>query len=208
MANWDHRQHQLYDQNGSLNAYELESGSYVIPLAEAAPTNAAELATWSPVAVIQVHAPYRMRRVYFKGRKNGSPPILPSPVSAGASTFLWGTLAFQQPTLDATAGNLNWEGTGQYEFVETCRSSVDDGFLLLNNPFTQSFQVQVQQHFSPGTVPYGAVAQAGPEARIGYTIGSQMDLTDPFYTYIIPSFVPGQFFNADMLNGHAHVPNL
>lgn len=204
--NWDQYQPQLYDSTGAFDEYEIVSGLVVIPIAEQPPESQSELIDWSPVRVVRVHPEYRIRRTSFRNRKTGSPPVLPSPKSSGALIFLGGTLAFQQPQLNSSLVMYNWEGMGQYEFVENCRSSVDDGFLLTNKPFTQTIQAENQLAFQGGQqVALGAVAQAGDDAKSGYVLAQQTSLLTTNYSYSCPSYIPSLFFNEDLVNGAAPI---
>lgn len=209
---WD--QNQVFNyapEGGCIDQFEIESGQFVIPLAEDPPTSEEALKTWSPVAVVKVHAEYRRKVVNFKLQKNGTPPKAPSPKNTGAMVFIGGTLAFPTPQLDSTLSNFNWRTLGQYEFIENCRSSVDDGFLLTGRPFTLQTQADFRQFLGDTSqIKYGAIAQAGDDAQTGYLIGQiatqQGSLTLPDFSYTIPTFVPALFFSSDVLNGHAPIP--
>ena len=206
---WDNYQWFNYAELGCLDEFELKAGAYELPIAADPPTDLDALKTWSPVVVVQAHAPYRIKRVNFKAKKNGSPPQIPSPASSGALVFLGGTLVFPTPQPDMTTSTFNWQAMGRYEFIENCRSDNSDGFVLTGRPFTLQVQADNQNLPFAGNVDYGAVAQAGPDAQMGYLVGqaAQSDgLTDPYFAYTIPTFWPSMFLSADVLNGYAPIP--
>lgn len=205
-SNWDHYQSTLYRTNGSLDEFELVEGLFALPVAEAPPTDPVLLAAWSPVVLVRAHAPYRRKTVHFKGRKTGSPPMLVKPASTGALAFVGGTLAYQQPQSDTSLTGLIWEGSGSYTFIENCRSDPDDGFVLTGTPWITYNQQQTLTQGADYRPVYGAVAQAGVDARAGYGASLQLNLNSSNYTYTVATYVPGLFFSSGMLNGEAVQP--
>lgn len=199
----DNYQGHRYNKTGTVNDYELVAGVYLLPVAESEDTTDP---TWSPVDLIQAHAPYRIRTLQFRAEKHASPPLMPAPADTGAFKFLGGNLAFMPPRVDANGGHLTWGSYGDYTFVENCRSSLSDGFVLgLNLPFATTFQQGVST-VGENPAQYGAISQAGNDARLGFVVGQQLSMTDPAYSYDVPSFVPAVFFDQNMANGQADLP--
>lgn len=203
---WDNQQSGNYKQAGGFDEYQIETGLIAVPVAEEPPTDPTALASWSPVRFIRVHPPYRRRFVHFKASKNGTPPQLPPPESSGACVLMSGMVAYQTPQIDSTLGNYTWTGTVQHEYIENCRHSHSDGYLLTNLPWTTPTQADMQMSIGQGfTPPFGAIAQAGADARTGYTAALQLSpshLTQTNFTYTIPSYLPPLFFNDQMINGY------
>lgn len=185
----------LYESGPALlNDYTLMSGVCVIPVAEEPPEDPEELKTWSPVIKLQLHAPYRIRNAKYIARKNNSPPVLPSPGDTGKFIFLGGSVSF----LNApnSASNFDWSCNAAYSYVENCVSRTLDGFVLGTIPFQLMSQTQNQQAAggSP-TIPYGAISEAGLDAKVGWL----QSATGPTY-YNTPSYFPGLFFNDGLMN--------
>lgn len=190
-----------YRSGGMENTYTLEPGVFVLPVAEEPPTNTEELTDWSPVVVVQAHAPYRIRQVKFSTKKSGSPPVLPSPQDCGAFTFIGGSLYFPSPAADPSGSRFLWHGAGEYVFVEEARSAVEDGFVLGSDPIPNSTYLALRQILPAGQPQTGAVSQAGDEVKIAYGEAGQVSLNAPSYSYYSTAYFPGVFFNTGMLNG-------
>lgn len=191
------------DQDGSYNylngpgihnRFHIVEGVCVLPVAEAPPTDAGELAEWSPVAVMRLHSPYRIRRSSFAATKQTRPPVLPAPGSEGKFEFVGGSLDF------ATVPNANtfdWYCGTEFVYVENCVSRTIDGFVLGTGPF--QFPAQQQAELSTGNPlasSPGAISQAGGDAKRGFS-----DQSNGPNSYTSMSFFPGLFFNSEMNNG-------
>jgi hypothetical protein len=208
MPSWDYRQAGLYDNFGLENDYTLVEGVFALPVAEETPTDPTALAAWSPVHTVRAHAPYRIRTVDFTVRKTGNPPVVPSPGSAGKHTFLGGVLAFAHPSFNLTLGRYDWTVGGSYSFVETCRSNVEDGFVLGGGSFGLESQVYNASQLQPSTPAYGAISAAGTDARRGYSQASQISMDNPGWIYDTVTYFPATFFNDEQLKGETYFPGL
>ena len=203
--NWDHYQSPLYRSTGAMDEFELVEGVFALPVAEEPPTEIEALAAWSPVVLVRGHSPYRRKTVHFKSAKSGAPPVLARPASTGALAFLGGTLAFQQPQMDTSLARFVWEGMGSYTFVENCRSDPEDGFVLTGVPWTTYNQTVNYSTGVTATPQFGAVAQAGSDAKFGFAVGMSMSLSDPGYSYNVATYIPGKFFGSGLLNGDIEI---
>lgn len=191
------------DQDGSLNYlngpgihnnFRIVEGICILPVAEAPPTDPGEMASWSPVAVMRLHSPYRIRRSSFAATKQTRPPVLPAPGSEGKFEFIGGSLDFAT----VPNGNLfDWYCGTEFVYVENCVSRTIDGFVLGTTPF--QFPVQQQAELSTGTPSAsspGAISDAGGDAKRGFS-----DQNNGPNNYTAMSFFPGLFFNSELNNG-------
>lgn len=156
----------------------------------------------SPVVTVVAHAPHRIRRVVFCTKKAGGPPMVPSPESTGAFTFLGGALHFDYPGFDATGTAHTWQVRGEYAFVETVKHTDDGGYVLGSVVIPSAINFTLNQIYGGGQAPpEGAVQQAGPDVTMGYRESLGVDFTAATYSYHCPTFYPGRFLHNGMLNG-------
>lgn len=200
-ANYDNYQGYLTGY-GAKEDYEIVSGVVHIPLAENPPTDLAALAVWSPVVPVQVHASYRRRTMHWKATKQGGPPIIPSPISTGKFSFEGGVIEFQTPRADGTFGKFDWTVSGAYHFIEVCRHSNEDGFILGVPATTLTTQAANAQNYTTSFPPLGAISAGGNDALYGYRAAKSNDVTAPNWIYNTISFFPGELLNDYVANGH------
>lgn len=193
------------------NEYRIDPGVCVLPIAQEPPTSPSELQSWSPVVVLRLHAPYRLRRVRYTSKKQQNPPIIPKPADVGAFVFVGGSLGFQT-SLNLSLSSYDWLAVTDYTFVEDCVSRNQDGFVLGVGPWTTFTTVENSRFFGgalevgnaiSGNGSLGAIGQAGPDAQIGYRMGKQAALfiaRNEGWGYNTPSFFPGDFLNGAMVN--------
>lgn len=204
----DTRQQTNYPEGVRVrNDYTLEPGVCVLPLAQDPPTAQAELANWSPVVVLRLHAPYRLRRVNYDTMKQKNPPVLPSPESTGAFVFVGGTLIFNN-ALDNSLSNYDWRTQADYLYVENCVSRTQDGFVLGLPPYDTATMPRNYQTYPPNSPGVGAIAEAGADARVGYTMGTTIGnyISSGAWGYNVCSFFPGNLFNDNIVNGGPDSP--
>lgn len=187
---------------GVTNEYTIVPGVCILPVAESAPCNPAELAEWSPVVVLRLHSPYRIRKVSYSGKKSRTPPILPSPNDVGAFVFTGGTLMFHAPEINQSMVSSDWPVETQYTYIENCPSRTIDGFVL----GVPSYPMVVQQENlalagGTGTPQFGAIAQAGQDAKVGWTLSQGLNLDYTNWTYNCQAYYPGVLFNDNLPNG-------
>lgn len=207
MAYWDTTQSGQYTALNNSNDFELNEGVYVLPVAETAPTDNAELAAWSPVAIVRAHAPYRIRKVVYRYDKTGTPPVIPSPESQGAFTFLGGSVAFASPKPNLSFAAYDWTVGGIYSFVENCRSDPDDGFVLGSFPFPMITDFNNTETYSPDMAgEFGAIAQAGDLAKRGVNQAFSIGLLNN-WLYNSTCYFPGDLLNNQMVNGVTEFPS-
>lgn len=192
------------DGSQVLNEYDLRPGVCIIPVAEAPPTDLVALRTWSPVVVLKLHAPYRLRRVRYESFKQNNPPIMPAPESAGAFVFVGGAIVFSNG-LNQSGVAADWKTRTEYSYVENCVSRTEDGFVLGVTPYgTLNIDQQTAAQYPPTNTQIGAVAQAGTAAKIGFTMGqaiTQAVTANRAWAYTVCSFAPGTLFNNQIANG-------
>lgn len=207
----DTRQTDLYvDGPSIINDYKIVSGEIAIPVAEEPPDDLAALQVWSPVIILKLHSPYRIRKARFLTKKQSAPPIAPSPISTGAFTFLSGS--FITTNTPNTANGYDWGVDCIYTYVENCVSRTEDGFVLGVPGFLTANQ---QDYLASGggvpvVPPFGAIYQAGDDAKIGWLQGI-LSLTPilPFgiqLPYSNISYYPGLFFNDNLMNASLSTP--
>lgn len=202
----DNNQVELYGpHHGLTNEFRVRPGVCVLPLAEDPPETDAELATYSPVAVLRLHAPYRERIANYIAEKTNNPPMLPPPENTGSFVFTGGDLTFAN-RLNATGRNFDWSIGCRYTFVENCVSRTEDGFVLGLLPYSWlTSEVNATEGYVTPAPGGGAVAAAGKDALVGFKQGlfaiadSQGHLKTP-WGYNTSSYFPGTFFYSDLLN--------
>lgn len=199
----DETQAPLYtDGSASLDEYDFFPGVCVLPLAEDPPTELEALKAWSPVAVMRLHAPYRLRNASSRAVKSNNPPMAPAPADGGKFVFVGGSLTVHN-TLNQTLNNYDWTVTTEFTFVENCVSRVEDGFVLGAAPWVWKTTIDNQNStLYGGTISLGAVSAAGRDAQLGYfqALAALPNLSGR-WRYNSPTFYPGVFMNAEMDNG-------
>jgi len=166
----DSLQADLYTTAALHNAFEIDPGVCILPLAEDPPESLGELATWSPVVVLRLHAPYRLRRMIHAADKKNNPPPLPSYGDAGKFVFTGGTLEIYNK-LNSTFRNFDWSVACNYTFVEDCVCREQDGYVLGNTVFTWQSDVDNQSQIGASSPNIGAISEAGVDALVGYHQG-------------------------------------
>lgn len=186
-----------------LNTYHMESGVCVLPLAEDPPTDEVALRSYSPVVVLRLHAPYRIRKVVYDAKKQNNPPVMPAYADTGRFTFISGTMSVSN-NLNATNANYDWNATTEYIYVERCASRSQDGFVLGIQPWqwdTDAANKSIYGSASPMSQG-GAMVNAGVYPLIGAALSNQINLlSSNGWGYNCSSFYPGLFFNPDLVNG-------
>jgi hypothetical protein len=198
----DEWQSPQYGPNGGIdNEYQLVEGVAVLPVAETPPSDDTQLASWSPVDVIRLHAPYRVRTARVSATKSNTPPVLPTPKSQGSFKFLGGNMVFPSPSLNSGLSAFDWKAEATYQFVENCVSRPQDGFVLGQLSFTYQTQVENLAAWGNPIAPqFGAVATAGKTTLCGYYAATLIDTyANQNWTYCEPSYWPGTIFNDGML---------
>lgn len=192
----------LYLEGPSIvNTYQIEQGVCILPLAEDPPTDPTKLAAWSPVVVLRLHSPYRIRTAKFAAKKNLTPPVIPSPSDTGAFVFVGGNLAFTN--VINPAGGHDWTNQTAYVYVENCVSRTEDGFVLGTPGFTYPSQYDNARLVggTPQVDSPGAIAYAGEDAKIGYYLSRNETLAMSIGLYNTISYFPGTLFNDGLMNG-------
>ncbi len=184
------------------NEYELKSGVCILPVAESAPCNPNELAEWSPVVVLRLHSPYRIRKARFDVKKSTTPPILPAVGDTGAFVWIGGTINFGPPSVNAGLVSSDWSVSAEYVYVEDCVSRTIDGFVLGTPSYIlDSQRSNLANTGGAGTPPFGAIAQAGTDAKVGWTLSQSINPSSTLWSYTCQSYYPGKFFNDYLPNG-------
>ena len=202
----DQNQMVLYPEGAGINnTYSLVSGMAILPIAAMPPTDAEALAEWSPVVILQLHAPYRMRRIARGNAKQNTPPVMATPQSVGAFVFLGGSLTFQT-AMNSSQYQSDWMVSSEYVYVENCVSRPQDGFILGSQPF-QTLPISDAIVGYGGLVDptAGAILQGGAAAQAGYSegfykIGDVGEIAADVL-YANGTFYPGDLFNDDLDNG-------
>lgn len=213
----DARQAGNYTRGGNANEYTFVSGLCVLPLAEDPPTDPAELADWSPVVVVRLHAPYRIRNFSTLVEKEKNPPPLPAPQDTGAFVFLGGSITIVT-NFDNTFRNYTWDAAASLQFVENCVSRPQDGLVLGTLPYAETVNRENVVNYGTslhplveGQVTYtpsGALKQAGAPVKAGHNMGVAIvsnpvtgELVNNGWGYNNATFYPGVLFYSDLPNG-------
>jgi hypothetical protein len=198
---------QAYDEQVNLDSYHLEPGVCILPLCEDPPTDPDELATYSPVVRLRLHAPFRVRTSTVRSDKRGSPPVIPTPQDTGKFQFMGADINFLT-NLNVSFDTFDWKVMGVYQYVEACASRPEDGFVLCSAPVTYTQETRNARRFAGYPAPLvGAVASGGANARVGYTMGQMLASPDTptglpiIWTYNMSEFYPGTLFNDGLMNG-------
>lgn len=201
----DNTQVGLYDESLIDNVYTFDPGVCILPLAEDPPTNVQELKTWSPVVVLRLHAPYRVRHVKYDNKKQNNPPVTPTPDDIGSFIFLNGSIRVaNKPTTQGVT--YDWSVQTNYVYVENCVSRPDDGLILGSQPFTL-FVTEENNNYTgianPATL-LGAISRAGYDVLVGVAQGDFAEVwyqSDNAWGYNTPSYYPGFLFEPNLING-------
>jgi hypothetical protein len=202
----DAQQAGLYTQQGIQNEYLLVPGACVLPLAEDPPQGQGQLAAYTPVVVLQLHAPYRVRTAAYKSDKTNNPPPAPSPGDTGLFVFVGGSVQIGN-TINTTYRNYDWQVGTVYTYVENCVSRHQDGFVLGLPPFLwESSRQNVLNTGIPPAPQVGAVSQAGYDPRIGVAQGNaivanQIGNLNDQWGYNVSSYYPGTLLYDHLTNG-------
>lgn len=189
---------------GNANQYTFVTGVCILPLAEDPPTDPTELAAYTPIVTLRLHAPYRVRNFTQMEDKTQNPPPIAAPGDTGKFVFVGGSVAISTG-LNTSGVNYDWAVGCSYTYVENCVSRNQDGLILGTMPVAT---LTDKQNTSFGYAPpaIGALSDAGQSARVGYnmgaliTVGSDGQLKSS-WGYNQPSFYPGQLFYSDLANG-------
>jgi hypothetical protein len=194
-----------YLDAGISNVYELYSGQFVLPLAQAVPTNTTNFV---PFVVVQAHAPYRIRNFNFSAKKAVTPPVLPVPDNQGSYSFLQGTVHLPHPICNPD-GSFTWNANTSYRFAEGSVSNSTSGFVL--GMCLDAFQRQVDNQSITGintsTAPL-SITQGGVGPQVGWSVASNINITSPSWSYAEPSYWPAQLFSYSMVSGPSYYPTV
>lgn len=203
MPDVDSAQQPLYQGGVDIaNDYAFESGVCVLPIAEDPPESEGELQTWSPVRVMRLHAPYRIRRQSYTARKQNNPPVVPEPADTGKFIFLGGAMGVSN-VLNQGYANYDWVVSTEFSYVENCVSRPEDGLVLGAPPWDTDIEVVNRFNIQPATPTIGAISEAGAEAKVGFQMGVDTEAAEfdfGVYGYNNRSFFPGQFFSDELFN--------
>jgi hypothetical protein len=195
-------------QSGVTDAWDVNPGIAILPVA----LTQEELDSGvSPVVVVRLHSPYRMKRVTFNFQKANTPPIVPAPTDSGTFTFIGGSLTFPFPSHNTTLTGRTWTVAGDYLFVENAPGDVlnGDGFVNTSPPwwtFDQTARMTAGYYAAAAAIgaAQGAgntIGSAGLAAQCGYGAALATDLTNPNYDYSEPVYYPTIFLNDTLVKG-------
>lgn len=205
----DNSQTQLYQNALQTNDYTLDPGVCVLPVAQEPPSDEGTLRTWSPVVILRLHAPYRIRKLRTGTKKQNSPPIIPSPADVGKFVFVGGGITFAN-AMNSTNSNFDWAVETEYVYVEDCVSRNQDGFVLSSTPWVWECTEENSRRIG-GTPPVpavGAISEAGLEPLIGSFMSSDIrPNSSTGWAYNVPSFFPGLLLNDNLANGGGRTPS-
>lgn len=195
----------LYDQGVEIdNVFEFDPGVCVLPVAEDPPDSEGELATWSPVVILRLHAPYRIRKTRYDASKSNNPPVMPTPEKdSGNFVFLGGALGVKN-SMNQSYHSFDWRCVSEYSYVENNVSRNQDGYVLGTGPWNTLTAEINKLNFSPSARTVGAVAHAGEEVLVAAGMGDAIvpDANSAgTYSYNMNSYLPGTFFSDNLVNG-------
>lgn len=192
---------------GNANEYAFHPGVCVLPVAEDPPEDPAELAAWSPVVALRLHAPYRTRLFKQTAVKEGNPAAVAAPGDTGAFVFLGGSMAVASK-LSTALRTYDWSSEAAYHYVEACASrdasGNELGLVLGTLPYKEVVNRENEVYgYTPP--PLGAVARAGRAATVGYNMGLQLvagqdgQLRET-WVFNNQAFFPAELFYSDLAN--------
>lgn len=199
----------LYE-NGVViaNEFAFDSGVCVLPVAEDAPESEGELASWSPVVILRLHAPYRVRRTNYRADKSTNPPVMPTPEKdSGTFVFVGGSLGVRN-VLNQSYSTYDWTVNTDFLYVENNVSRNRDGYVLGVPPWKTVSSAANEAGIAAATPTVGAVAHAGREVLVAKNMGDNISpdaASAGTYLYNMPSYLPGTFFSDNLVNGGAPV---
>lgn len=210
----DSMQSSLYeDGTGSVDEYDFQPGVAILPIAEDPPEEINALKAWSPVVILRLHAPYRIRKATTQGRKTNTPPIVPAPTDSGKFIFIGGSLTVSN-SLNQSLVTYDWSVGTEYVYVENCVSRIEDGFVLSGPSWIWASTVDNRKFGEGKNINLGAISAAGIDAKEGYflaldAVGYINSLGVPNWSYNSPTFYPGVLMNSEIANGGLlNLPNL
>lgn len=119
----------LYQEgNKYVVSYKSNEGILALPLAEASPTDS------SPVEIVRLHQPNRIRTVEFENTKGRTPPFIPAPEDNDLEYLLSSEMLFPLPSINADVSSLVWQAMGRMEFVERGSWTVASGYRIGDYP--------------------------------------------------------------------------
>lgn len=194
-----------YPATGNANNYRFFPGVCVLPVAEDAPTDPTELAAWSPVVTLRLHAPFRTREFTQVATKQQNPAPVAAPGDTGLFVFVGGNVTVTT-NLNTTGVNFDWTIAASYTYVEDCVSRNQDGLVLGSGPYKTVTDRLNATEYGFAQPAIGAVAAAGPAATTGYRMGATLvtgssGVLKTTWGYNQPSFYPGELFYSDLANG-------
>lgn len=194
-------------ENGVVvdNEFTFDPGVCVLPIAEDPPESEGELATWSPVVILRLHAPYRVRMTRYDATKSNNPPVMPTPQKdSGNFVFCGGTMSVRN-TLNQSFNTFDWMSNCVYTYVENNVSRNQDGYVLGIPPWDTVTSTINAAIYSPASPTVGAVAHAGPDVLLAAGLANAMQAPDQLsagtYVYNMQSYLPGSFFSDNLING-------
>ncbi len=196
----DDLQADLYDAEGGINEYSVDTGVCVLPLAEDPPTTQSELVDYSPVVVLRLHAAYRIRKYQHVAQKKNNPPPTPSYADVGAFVFLGGAVRITN-SLNPTFRNYDWNIVCEYNYVEDCVCREQDGYMLGNPVWDWYTDAANQVQYGVSTPAVGAIAQGGITSLVGYRQGQQIVINAELVTGGNTVVDPETQSQANPLNG-------
>ena len=193
----------------NVNEYTIVPGVCVLPLAEDEPNDLQELADYSPVVVLRLHAQYRLRKFNQIAGKERNPAPIAAPRDTGGFAFLRGAITIKSE-VNATYNDLNWFVGCEYLFVENC-TPVDAlgnplGLVLGMLPFQTTIDASNEQRLGINPPDIGAAALGGAAVTSGWIGGvlianPQTGALNPNWSYSSQAFYPSQLFYTDLPNG-------
>ncbi len=187
-----------YNNADLLNHYAIETGVYIMPVAEAPPTDPVALANWKPFVEVRLHAPYRMRKVSYTAQKDITPPIIPEPADSGAYTFLAGSVSIPHPKVRPN-GEFCWTVATDYFYAEASPSHSESGFVL--GGIFDTFDTPGQGLGASASDAPASVREAGADVKAGWYLAKSIDLNNPAWSYSEVAYFPAQLFSSDMISG-------
>lgn len=192
----------------NVNDYTIVPGVCALPLAEDAPTDENELITYSPVVILRLHAPYRIRRFTQATGKERNPAPIATPKDTGKFVFMGGSITVK-PELSTTYNDYNWFVGCEYTFVENCTPNGPTGqplgLVLGTVPVQTTIDESIQQSVGYSWPAYGPAALGGRAVTSGAILGTSIvngqGALNTNWSYNAQAYYPPQLFYDDLPNG-------
>lgn len=191
-----------YLRSDIANVYTVNPGTIILPLGESPPINPEELKVWSPVVILKIHSPYKIRNVRYASHKQNNPPHIPAPEDSGSFVYLGGTISIVNAPNITAVGN-DWTVISDYTYIENGVYLKENG-LILGTPVYAPHYTSIAFRESGISNPnelFGSLRKSGHHILVDHKNAVHYQFRNGIGSYVGGSFFPGYFFDSYLVNG-------